>query len=64
LIDWQMDGVEKKMRSIKRRKGMLHIKKIDGRLSTRGKWLGFKNFSLTKALSNIPIGFILALDKL
>jgi hypothetical protein len=56
--------VEKKMRSIKRRKGMLHIKKIDRRLSTRGKWLGFKNFSLTKALSNIPIGFILALDKL
>jgi hypothetical protein len=33
-----MDGVEKKMRSNKRRKGMLHIKKIDGRLSTRGKY--------------------------
>jgi hypothetical protein len=37
-----MDGVEKKMRSNKRRNGMLHIKKIDRRLSISEEDRGFK----------------------
>jgi hypothetical protein len=36
-----MDGVEKKMRSNKRRNVMPHIKKIDRRLSIRGEDRGF-----------------------